>query len=145
MHERHWTVRAPVFLVGLLIYGASFAQTLNGQLGSGSGPGWQASWLDLEPQQSFKKGETLRLRVDGSAENFFFRLLPATSPPSSSDGIEGPARKAPKKGVALDIKLERDHSNVKQISVHAGPEAWGRPLGPNNGNITLVSVERLPK
>jgi hypothetical protein len=144
MHDPRQTVRAFALLVGLLICAASFAQTLKGQTGSGSGAGWQASWLDLSPDQSFKKGETLRLRVEGNAENFLFRLLPVTSQPSSSDGIEGSVRKMPKGG-SLDIQLERDHPNVKQVSVHAGPEAWGRPLGPNNGNVTLVSVERLAK
>jgi hypothetical protein len=143
-----WTRRskAQVALVaaGLLTCASAFAETVAGQPGSGSGPGWQASWLDLKPNQSFKQGETLRVRVEGTAENFLFRLLPATSPPSSSDGIEGPIRKVPKSG-SLDIKLERDHPNVKQVSAHAGPEAWGKALGPNNGSISIVSVERLTK
>lgn len=144
MRTHRLSLHTALLLTGFLGVGAVFSQTLNGQPGSGSGSGWQASWLDLKPNQSFKNGETLRLRVEGNAENFLVRLLPVTSQPSSSDGIEGPVRKVPKSG-ALDIKLERDHPNVKQISVHAGPEAWGRPLGPNNGTITIVSVERLTK
>lgn len=43
----------------------------------------------------------------------------------------------------LDIMLDRDHPNVKQISVHAGTEAFGQPLGPNNGKIRIISIERL--
>jgi hypothetical protein len=105
---------------------------------------WQSSWIDLKPGASFKKGETLRIKVEGNAENLLVRLLPATSQPSSSDGIEGGVRKVPANRT-IDVRLERDHPNVKQISLHAGPEAWGSPLGPNNGNVTLVSVERLSK
>lgn len=120
------------------------AETLSGQTGSGSGAGWQASWLDLKPPLSFKKGETLRIKVEGTAENFMLRLLPANSQPSSSDGVEGQVRKVPASGT-LDVKLERDHPTVKQISIHAGPEAWGKPLGANNGNVNLISVERIAK
>lgn len=143
-----WTrcskAQAALVAAGTIVFASAFAETLAGQPGSGSGAGWQASWIDLKPNQSFKQGETLRVRVEGTAENFLFRLLPATSQPSSSDGIEGPIRKLPKSG-SLDIKLERDHPNVKQISAHGGPEAWGKALGPNNGSVSIVSVERLAK
>lgn len=142
MWNRRSKSHVALVAAGLLACASAFAQTLAGQPGSGSGSGWQASWLDLRPNQSFTRGETLRVRVEGTAENFLFRLLPATSQPSSSDGIEGPIRRMPQSG-SLDIRLERDHPNVKQVSAHAGPEAWGRALGPNNGSIRIVSVQRL--
>jgi len=136
-----------VAVAALIALGASqpaLAQTLRGATGSGTGTGWQASWIDLKPGASFKKGDILRIKVEGSAENLLVRLLPVTSQPSSSDGIEGGVRKVPANRM-IDVKLERDHPNIKQISLHAGPEAWGRPLGPNNASVRLVSVERVDK
>lgn len=121
---------------------AALAQLMTGTTGSESGAGWQASWLDLKQEISFKKGETLRFKVEGKAENVLIRLLPASSQPSSSDGIEGGVRKVPPTK-SLDVRLDRDHPNIRQISAHAGTEAWGRPLGPNNGSVVLLSVERI--
>jgi len=115
------------------------AEPLAGTTGDAAGDRWQSSWLDLKAM-SFKKGERLLIKVEGNAENVLVRLLPSASTPSSSDGIEGTTRKVPAGGL-LDVKLERDHPNVKQISVHAGREAWGRPLGGNNGTVKVVSIE----
>ncbi len=145
MRKLLWNLTAVVFLaVSSTPCGAEQAQLLRGQTGSGSGAGWQASWLDLTRVLSFKKGETLRIKLEGNAENFIFRLLPSDSQPSSSDGIEGSVRKVPK-SATVDIKLERNHPSVKQISLHAGTEAWRKPLGPNNGSVMLISVERIVK
>ncbi len=143
MFRALWNV-AIATLIAISFFRPATAQTLSGPNGSGAGAGWQSSWLDLKPALSFKKGETLRIKLDGNAENFIVRLLPASSDPSSSDGIEGPVRKVPASGT-LDVRLERDHPNIKQISLHAGPEAWERPLGPTNGNVRLISVERIAK
>jgi hypothetical protein len=143
MFKTAWTITFAT-LIAVSSPQLATAQTLSGQTGSGSGTGWQASWLDLKPPLSFKNGETLRIKLEGTAENFMLRLLPATSQPSSSDGLEGQVRKVPVSGT-VDVKLERDHPTVKQISVHAGPEAWEKPLGPNNGNVKLISVERIAK
>jgi hypothetical protein len=117
------------------------AEPLVGTTDSAAGDRWQASWLDLKPPLSFKKGERLLIKVEGSAENVLVRFLPSGSSPSSSDGIEGSTRKVPV-AKTLDVKIERDHPNVKQISVHGGREAWGRPLGGNNGDVRIISIER---
>jgi len=127
-----------------LFCAAGYCQQLTGSTGTAAGERWQSSWLDINPPISFKKGETLRLKLEGDAENILVRLLPASSPPESSDGIEGNVRKVPGSRT-LEIKLEGDHPSIKQISVHAGKEAWGRPLGGNNGTIRVVSIERIKK
>jgi len=108
--------------------------------GDAAGDRWQSSWFNLKTPMSFKKSERLLIKVEGGAENVLVRLLPRNSSPNSFDGIEGTVRKVPA-GKVLDVKLERDHPNVKQISVHAGREAWGVPLGGNNGTVRIVSIE----
>lgn len=127
---------------------SAVAQSVQGTTGSAAGGvggnSWQSSWLDIEPPISFKKGEILRIKVDGDAENVLVRLLPAASQPSSSDGIEGGVRKVPASKV-IEVKLDRDRPNVKQISVHAGKKAWETPLGGNNGTVMVVGVERRTK
>jgi hypothetical protein len=138
-----FTLIRSCFVAFLLIFAVSVsAEPLAGTTGDAAGDRWQSSWLDLKPPTSFKKGERLLIKVEGDAENVLVRLLPNASSPSSSDGIEGRTRKGPAGGGVLDVKLERDHPNVKQISVHAGREAWGTPLGGNNGNVKVVSIER---
>ena len=121
------------------------AEPLVGTIGEAAGDRWQVSWFDLKTPMSFKKSERLLIKVEGDAENVLVRLLPSNSSPSSSDGIEGTTRKIPtgkgSAGKGLDVKLERDHPNVKQISVHAGKEAWGIPLGGNNGTVRIVSID----
>src|SRR5579863_2931913 len=130
-----------VLVVSLLLFAASaFPEILPGTTGSAAGADWQASWLDLNPPITFKKGEILKIKVDGNAENVVVSLLPANSSYGSPDGIEGTVRKVPASKI-VEVKLERDHPNVKQISVHAGRKAWSTPLGGNNGTIAVVSVD----
>ena len=143
MRTRHHPIA--VFVASAVAIAASaYSQPLPGTTGSAAGENWHSSWLGINPPQSFKKGETVRIRVEGNAENVVVRFLPANSPPSSSDGIEGNVRKVPAAKV-LVVKLQGDHPNVKQISVHSGKEAWGTPLGGNNGTANLISVERSPQ
>jgi hypothetical protein len=135
-------IRTVALIAGATLFSAAvFSQTLTGSTGSAAGEGWQSSWLDIKPPVTFKRGELLRLKLEGAAENVLVRLLPASSPPESADGIEGNVRKVPASRT-LEITLQRDHPNIKQISVHAGKEAWGRPLGGNNGSVRVVTIER---
>lgn len=119
----------------------AYSQILPGHTGSAAGDNWQSSWLDIKPPISFKKGEIVKIKVEGSAENVLVRFLPEGSEPTMPDGIEGDVSKVPANRVLL-ITLTQDHPNIKQISVHAGREAFGRPLGANNGRIFIISVER---
>jgi hypothetical protein len=132
-------------LVASILFFATVAtpESLPGVTGSAQGDGnlWASSWLDLSSPTNFKKGQVLRITLQGDAENVVVRLLPVTSAPTSSDGIVGSARKVPDDKVLI-VKLESDHQNVKQISVHSGHSAWGIPLGGNNGVVTIVSIDR---
>jgi len=118
------------------------AQSIQGAPGEAAGERWQSSWLDLKPPMTFKRGEKLRLRLEGDAENVVIRLLPSGSQPTSADGVDGGVRKVPANRI-LEITLERDHPSVRQISVHSGREVWERPLGGNNGKARLISVDRV--
>jgi hypothetical protein len=137
-------IKALTVCVMLFAISAYAAGLLPGTTGSTAGASWQSSWLDLKRPADFKTGEKLRIKVEGTAENVLVRLLPSNSDPNSSDGREGNVRKVPANGI-LEVKLEHDHPNVKQISVHAGKEAWGTPLGGNNGTVRVISVERSAK
>ncbi len=130
-------------IVASVIFMASSAHSdpLPGTTGSAAGKRWQSSWLDINPPVNFRKGETIKIKVGGNAENVLVRFLPENSDPSSSDGIEGKVRKVPPIGI-IEVRLERNHPNIKQISVHAGKEAWGTPLGGNNGIVKIISIER---
>jgi len=141
--------RSIAIVAALLFFVISLAaQSVEGHTGTLAGgdgsESWQSSWLDINPPINLKKGEILRIKVDGDAENVLVRLLPATSQPSSSDGIEGGVRKVPANKV-IEVKLDHDRPNVKQVSVHSAKKAWGTPLGGNNGTVMVVSVERNTK
>jgi hypothetical protein len=131
-------------LMSLMFAALLSAEQLAGKTGSGQGNGWQSSWLDLNAPMSFKKGERLLIKVAGNAENVLVRLLPKDSPPDSADGIEGGIRKVPGSHT-LVVKLESDHPEVAQISVHAGRKAWQTSLGANNGTIQVISIERTTR
>ena len=135
-------IRIATFVAGAALFGSTaYSQPLAGSLGSAAGPNWQSSWLQFQSPITFKKGEKLTLKLQGDAKNVLVRLLPASSPPDSADGIEGDVRKVPANHT-LVITLGSDHPNVGQISVAAGKEAWGQSLGADNGTIRLVNVER---
>ncbi len=123
---------------------AATAQAVDGKIGSGSGPGWQSSWLELSTPADFKKGEKLAIKVDGTAENVLIRFLPKSSDPGSPAGVEGKSRKVPSDKL-IPVVLERDHKNISQISVHGGTSAWSTQLGANNGAVTIVSIDRISK
>ena len=130
-----------VFVLSIVLCSSvAFADSLIGSSGSAADTNWQTSWLDLKQHKSFAKNDILIFTVQGDAENILVRLLPASSPPSSSAGIEGAVRKVPK-SKNIKVVLSRAHPSIKQISIHAGREAWGKPLGGNNGSIELISVE----
>ncbi len=140
MRKRLLQIGTVSFVAILLTIGA-YAQALLGRTGSAAGDSWQSSWLDIKPSITFKTGETLRIRLEGDAENVMVRLLPENSDPTSPDGIEGDVRKVPANRI-LVVTLTRNHPNVKQISVHAGSLAFDRQLGPKNGRTRIVSIDR---
>jgi hypothetical protein len=120
---------------------AQLADPIRGPIRSSSGNGWQASWIELQQPTSFKKGDKVALALQGSAKSVLVRFLPSGASADSPTGVEGSIRQIPPDRV-LVVVLERDHDVVTQISVHAGPSAWGIKLGETNGTVAIVGVTR---
>ena len=133
-----------ILTVVLVLATTASAQQLTGKIGSGAGPDWQSSWIDLTNATNFRRGDKLKITVHGTAENVVVRLLPSGAHPSSSEGIVGNVMKVPKDGV-LQVQLSEERRNVVQISVHGGQKAWDISLGGKNGPVTLTGVERLSR
>lgn len=120
------------------------AQTLEGWPGRMGGRSWQASWLDLADIRSFRRGETLVIRLGGDAAYVVVRLLALDSDPNSPDGIDGGVKRVPANR-ALVVRLARDHPEVEQISVHSGAAVWDTELGQQNGRAMIVSIDRVAR
>jgi hypothetical protein len=117
------------------------AQVLAGATGSSSQ--WGAGWLDLAPPVDFAKGDRLKLFIGGSATKVVVRLLPRGAPPDTSVGIIADVIDVPRSRI-VEITIPEYRKQVVQISVHGGPNPWGRfPLGGGNGPATIESAERL--
>jgi hypothetical protein len=129
-----------ILLLAVLSVPAS-AQTLAGATGSSSE--WGTGWLDLAPALDFAKGEHLKLFIGGSADRIIVRLLPKGKSPDTSVGVIPGVVSVPKSRM-VEVTLPADRKQVIQISVHGGPNPWGKfPLGGGNGPATLESAERV--
>jgi len=107
---------------------------------TGLSPRWGSGWLDLPTVTDFAAGDVLQLRIGGTAAKVLVRLLPEGTFPDSSVGIVGGAVIVPENRI-VDIVLDNDRKNIIQISVHGGPNPWGRfLLGGGNGPATLESA-----
>lgn len=128
-------------LITLVVLGAASAENLSGVMGSSSQ--WGSGWIDLAPPVDFLKGDRLKILIGGSAEKILVRLLPKGAPPDTSRGIIGGAIIVLKSRV-VEVTLPEDRKQVVQISVHGGPNPWGKfPLGGGNGAATIESVNRV--
>ena len=134
----------PVFAAAPLTQSATALKPMSillaGSKGTDAGEGWQSAYLNLAPRRDFRVGDRLRIRLLGSAKQVLVRLLPYGTPPEKDDGIEGGIRVVPG-DKTIEVTLTTGHSNISQISVHAGHSAWKTDLGTNNGTVTLVSIE----
>jgi hypothetical protein len=118
------------------------SESLKGKTGFSSQ--WGSGWIDLGSITSFKRGERIKLIIGGTAKNIIVRLLPKGEKTDDPVGIEAGIVKVPDNRI-VQITLTQDHPNIRQISVHGGPNPWGMyPLG-DNGPATIVSVERISK
>lgn len=100
-------------------------------------PKFGCGWVDLDTATNFHQGHRLRLKIGGTAKKILIRLLPDGSFPDSSAGIVGNPVDVPTDRI-VEIELKVSHKNVIQISVHGGPNPWGRfPLGGGNGPASL--------
>ena len=114
---------------------------LSGEFGSSSR--WGSGWLDLATVTDFAAGDILRLRIGGTAKKILVRLLAEGKFPDSSVGIVGGAVTVPENRI-VKVVLDNDRKGIIQISVHGGPNPWGRfPLGGGNGPATLEAAELI--
>ena len=128
-------------LFSLTLPSAVSAQALAGATGSSSQ--WGSGWLDLAPPVDFAKGEHLKLFIGGSADRIIIRLLPRGASPDTSAGIIAGVVNVPKSRI-VEITLRENRKQIVQISVHGGPNPWGKfPLGGGNGPATIESAERV--
>jgi hypothetical protein len=134
------SIVAAVFALG---HGTAFAVELTGTVGEASGSAWQSAYMDLKPVRDFNKGDRILIRVEGAAEWVKVRLLPETGNPSQPTGVVGPKIKVPAGG-ELEITLDKNRPRIKQISVHAGEEAWGQELNPNGGDVRILGIDVNP-
>jgi hypothetical protein len=61
----------------------------------------------------------------------------------SIDQASGKRRIPP--GGEVEVTLQTDHLQVRQVSVHAGKEAWGKSLNTKNDEVQIVSIDVLPR
>jgi len=127
-------------LAGLCAFDVS-AEQLQGT--PGNSEYWGSGWFDLQAPINFEKGERLRIVVGGTATKVLVRFLSKGADPNGSSGIDGGPRQVPADRV-LEVTIDTAYKNITQISVHGGPNPWGRfPLGQDNGPATINSIDRI--
>jgi len=129
-----------VFIAVLSIEGSVIGQPLDCLFGSSSR--WGSGWCDFEHPINLTEGTCLRLSIGGTANKILVRILRAGEDPNEPIGLLGNPITVPNNRKII-IRLERTYSNVVQISVHGGPQAWHFNLGSNNGPATLLMVEQV--
>lgn len=132
-----------VVVVSMVTQLAAFSAELSGKPDQASGSNWQSAYMDLDPVRDFKKGDRIVIRVEGSAEWVKVRLLPQSGNPSQPTGIVSTKMKVPAGG-KLSVTLREDRPQIKQISVHAGKEAWSEVLNPKGGEIKIIGIDVNP-
>ena len=133
------------FTVFVLVFASSvYGAPLHGSIDQASGTNWQSAYIDLNPPRDFKQGERLRIKLQGTAEWVRVRLLPQDARPDKPTGLLGGKMRVPPGGV-IEVVLQKDHPKVKQVSVHAGKEAWGELLNPKGGEVEIVSIDITTK
>ena len=104
---------------------------------------WGSGWLELDALTDLRRGETLRLALDGTARKVVVRFLSRADDPNSPNGVDGGALDVSPSGV-VELTLKRDHLATRQVSAHGGVNPWGLyRLGGGNGPVVLLSVERV--
>ncbi|MFZ0889549.1 MAG: hypothetical protein WA005_13930 [Candidatus Binataceae bacterium] len=130
------------FALCVLSSGFLCAETLTGNVGWSYQ--WGSAWLDLNKPTDFKRGDTIRLKIGGTANKVIVRFLAEGQAPDDPVGIEGGALPIQRGERTVDVTLQEDHLRTTQISVHGGINPWGLyPLGETNGPATILSAERI--
>jgi hypothetical protein len=101
---------------------------------------WKSGWIDLTAPMDFRRGDSIRITVAGSAQKFVVRLLAQGVSADSPSGIVGGPVSNPASGV-VTLVLSDDYPHTKQISVNGGENPWGLfALGAGNGAVALQSA-----
>jgi hypothetical protein len=130
-----------VLVFGSLISVAHAAEALPGTVGAS--PQYASGWIDFPQPVDFAKGDRLRLVIGGTATKILLRMLSKGHSRDSSDGLLGGVMDVPKTRV-VELTLAEHRAQVVQVSVHGGPNPWGKFPLPGNGPATLQAIERLP-
>ncbi|RLB91598.1 MAG: hypothetical protein DRH50_10840 [Deltaproteobacteria bacterium] len=140
------TLCAPVLAESANVSGQSDSTKTSGQFlagESGFSSQWGSGWIDLATPTDFAAGDHLRLKIGGTSNKIVVRLLQKGISPESSTGMLGGAITVPGNRV-VEVALDTDRKGIIQISVHGGPNPWGKfPLGGNNGPATLETAELI--
>jgi hypothetical protein len=138
--KRNFYVVLVVMVCAFIFAAATYGTPLQGSIDQASGSGWQSAYMALKPAHDFKKGNRLQIKLQGTAEWVRVRLLPEGANADKPTGLLGGKMRVPTGGI-VEVTLKKDYPKVKQISVHAGKEAWGELLNPKGGEVEIVSIE----
>lgn len=128
-----------VLASALVLTNAVIADPIPGETGASSR--WGSGWLDLNQPTNFDSGTRLRLSIGGTANRIKVRLLSRGQSPDTTAGMLPGIVSIPDSRV-IEVEVSSARSHVIQISVHGGPNPWGKyPLGGDNGPATLESAE----
>ena len=130
-----------IFVVAALSASAHAAETMPGTVGASTQYG--SGWIDFWQPVDFSRGERLRLVIGGTATKVLVRMLSKGQSREGSEGLLGGVIDVPKTRV-VELSLGENRGQVVQISVHGGPNPWGKFPMPGNGPATLQAIERLP-
>lgn len=99
-----------------------------------------SGWITFNHPKDLKAGSKLELFIGGSAEKVIVRLLPEGKSPDFPVGVLPEIFVVPDNRL-LSVVLKENHAAVTHVSVHGGPNPWGKfPLGENNGPATLERI-----
>lgn len=99
-----------------------------------------SGWISFDPPKNLKAGNRLELFIGGSAEKVIVRLLPEGKSPDFPVGVLPEMFVVPDNRV-LSVVLKKNHKSVTHVSVHGGPNPWGKFfLGEKNGPATLERI-----
>ena len=136
------------FLLTLLILSSTILsqsrrsneRELAGTLGS-SGR-WKAGWFDLNNPTQFVEGDTIRIKVEGTARNILVRLLVQGQDANEPNGIVGGLIRVPANRI-INVRIGNTRNNIIQISVHGGSNPFNWNLGATNGHVRIAESPLL--
>ena len=107
---------------------------------------WGSGWIDLSSPRNFNKCDKLHLKVGGTARKIRVRLLPKEVSPDLAKEVLPDVYDVPFPSRLVEVVLPEDYPSIVQISVHGGPNPWGRfPLVDDNGPATLESYKLVAR